>query len=70
MGGVSWKGHSVTDAQLAALLKRSTELPIEPELQLSPQAIANSVAVDRVISACRKAGRPKMGFVGNDDYEN
>ena len=67
-GGVSWNGHPVTDAQLAALLERSTELPIEPELRLLPQALANSAAVDRVISACQKAGVTKMGFVGNEAY--
>ncbi|QXQ04898.1 biopolymer transporter ExbD [Sphingosinicellaceae bacterium] len=68
-GKLLWNGHSVTDTQLAGLLKRSTALPIEPELRLSPRAIANYTAVDRVMSACQKAGVTKMGFVGNEAYE-
>ncbi|HEX7930665.1 MAG TPA: biopolymer transporter ExbD [Sphingomicrobium sp.] len=66
---VLWNGQAVDIGQLAALLKQTRALPIEPELQFEPQAQASYALAARITQVIKASGVTKFGFVGNDRYE-
>jgi len=65
---IRWNGAAVNEAQLRALLRRSRALPLEPALDLQPDADARYALVDAVIADIRKAGVTRLGLPGNEAY--
>ena len=63
-----WNGEAVSEAQLAALLRVTTEMPLEPELQYEPEALASYDTSARVLQIIKASGVTKFGFVGNEKY--
>ena len=63
-----WNGEPVSEAQLAALLRVTTEMPLEPELQYEPEALASYDTSARVLQIIKASGVTKFGFVGNEKY--
>lgn len=63
-----WNGEAVSEAQLAALLRVTTEMPVEPELQYEPEALASYDTSARVLQIIKASGVTKFGFVGNEKY--
>lgn len=67
-GRVLWNGAAVSQAQLAALLAETGEMPVEPELQFEPEANASYDAAVRTLRTIEASGVSKFGFVGNEKY--
>ncbi|MEM6909686.1 MAG: biopolymer transporter ExbD [Pseudomonadota bacterium] len=63
-----WNGRKVSLAELAVLLKASTEMPREPELQFEPDAQASYDASAKILKLIKQSGVTKFGFVGNEKY--
>ncbi len=61
-GRVLWNGSAVSQAQLAALLAETTEMPVEPEAN-APYDLAA-----RTLRTIEASGVSKFGFVGNEKY--
>jgi biopolymer transport protein ExbD len=69
-GVVFWNGNPVNDATLTQYLNLTMQLPNEPELHLQPDPMARYEVVDHVLAITKLAGITKMGFVGNESYQN
>jgi biopolymer transport protein ExbD len=67
-GAILWNGDTVSRGQLAALLDRTTEFKVEPELQFEPEANASYELAARVIDTIVDSGVTRFGFVGNERY--
>jgi biopolymer transport protein ExbD len=67
-GTILWNGDRVSQGELSALLRRTTEYPIEPELQFEPEANASYELAANVINTIVDSGVTKFGFVGNERY--
>jgi biopolymer transport protein ExbD len=67
-GRVLWNGTAVTQAQLAALLAETSEMPVEPELQFEPEANASYELAVRTLRTIEASGISNFGFVGNEKY--
>lgn len=67
---ILWNGEPVREGQLAALLRQTTQLPIEPELQFEPEAFASYETSARTMNVIKTSGVTKFGFVGNERYRN
>lgn len=67
---VFWNGDPVSEAQLAALLVKTTRMEIEPELQFEPEARASYDASAKTLKTIKASGVTKFGFVGNERYGN
>ncbi len=65
---IRWNGAVVSQTQLRTLLHRSMALPLEPALDLQPEAEARYVLVDAVVADIRRAGVTKLGLPGNEAY--
>ena len=63
-----WNGTPVSERQLGALLVQTREMPVEPELQFEPAAMAGYAASARVLRLIELSGVSKFGFVGNEKY--
>ena len=67
-GRLLFNGTAVTAPQLTSLFERMAQLPVQPELQLQPAAMAPYGAVDEVLVRAKKADLTRLGFVGNEAY--
>jgi biopolymer transport protein ExbD len=67
---ISWNGAAIDRLTLRRYLARSLALPVEPELQFQPDAAARYVVVDEVLADIRRSGVTKLGFVGNERYQD
>ena len=67
-GGLSWNGTAISDAELAALLDRTSRMPVIPELQFEPEAEASYLRSAEVLRIIKRAGIAGFGFVGNERY--
>ncbi|MEL7730057.1 biopolymer transporter ExbD [Citromicrobium bathyomarinum] len=67
-GAVLWNGEEVDEKQLVLLLKVSSELDPEPELQFEPEANASYDLAARTLNIIRASPVTKFGFVGNEKY--
>lgn len=64
-----WNGEAVSQAQLAGLLRITTEMAVEPELQYEPQAQASYETSAKVLGLIKASGVTKFGLVGNEKYQ-
>lgn len=67
-GEVSWNEVPVSLNELAVLLERTTNLPVEPELHFKPDVDADYEISLQVLKHIRTSGVTKFGFVGNEKY--
>jgi biopolymer transport protein ExbD len=67
---VLWNGSPVTMQQLRAYLDTTQQMNPVPELHLQPDATARYEIVDQVLAVTKQAHVQKMGFVGNEYYQN
>jgi len=67
---ILWNGTPLTEAELVDTLQKSTQMPIEPELQFEPEPLASYELAANVLSDIKGSGVTKFGFVGNDKYRN
>jgi biopolymer transport protein ExbD len=65
---ILFNGNAITDGQLVTLLKQTTQMPVEPELQFQPEAQASYDLSARVLQIIKASGVTKFGFVGNEMY--
>jgi len=69
-GQLYWNGEIVDRATLKTYLELSKTLPTgEPELHFQPDANARYEVVDEVLAIIRRADITKMGFIGNEAYQ-
>ena len=67
---VLWNGSPVTMQQLRSYLDTTQQMNPVPELHLQPDATARYEIVDQVLAVTKQAHVQKMGFVGNEYYQN
>ena len=69
-GQITWNGTPITQEQLKQYLEATQQMNPIPELHLQPDATARYELVDEVLAITKKAHVQKMGFVGNEYYQN
>jgi biopolymer transport protein ExbD len=69
-GAITWNGTPITQDQLRSYLEVTQQMNPIPELHLQPDATARYELVDEVLAITKKAHVQKMGFVGNEYYQN
>jgi biopolymer transport protein ExbD len=69
-GVITWNGTPITQQQLRQYLEVTQQMNPVPELHLQPDATARYELVDEVLAITKKAHVQKMGFVGNEYYQN
>ncbi|HEX8641873.1 MAG TPA: biopolymer transporter ExbD [Allosphingosinicella sp.] len=67
-GNLFWNGRAIPDAALAARLAEVATDASEPELHIAADAETRYERVDEILAAIRRAGVPKLGFVGNERF--
>ena len=67
---VTWNGNPITMDQLRTYLEVTQQMNPVPELHLQPDATARYELVDEVLAITKRAHVQKMGFVGNEYYQN
>jgi biopolymer transport protein ExbD len=67
---ITWNGTPITQEQLRQYLEVTQQMNPVPELHLQPDATARYELVDEVLAITKKAHVQKMGFVGNEYYQN
>jgi biopolymer transport protein ExbD len=67
---ITWNGTPITEMQLRQYLEVTQQMNPIPELHLQPDATARYELVDEVLAITKKAHVQKMGFVGNEYYQN
>jgi biopolymer transport protein ExbD len=65
---ILWNGESITPGILVNNLQTSLAMPVEPELQFEPEAMASYDLSARVLNIIKASGVTKFGFVGNEQY--
>jgi biopolymer transport protein ExbD len=69
-GQILWNGSPVNQQQLRQYLDVTQQMNPVPELHLQPDATARYELVDEVLAITKQAKVSKMGFVGNEYYQN
>ena len=69
-GQILWNGGAVDQNQLRQYLELSQQMNPIPELHLQPEPEARYELVDDVLAVTKRAHVEKMGFVGNEYYQN
>ncbi len=69
-GAILWNGVQVNSQQLRQYLDVSQQMDPLPELHLQPEPNARYEVVDQVLAITKQAHVEKMGFVGNEQYED
>ena len=67
---ITWNGNPITQDQLRQYLEVTQQMNPVPELHLQPDATARYEVVDEVLAITKRAHVQKMGFVGNEYYQN
>jgi biopolymer transport protein ExbD len=67
---ITWNGNPINAAQLREYLDVTQQMNPVPELHLQPDATARYETVDQVLVITKQAHVQKMGFVGNEYYQN
>jgi biopolymer transport protein ExbD len=67
---ITWNGSPITPDQLRSYLEVTQQMNPIPELHLQPDATARYELVDQVLAITKRAHVQKMGFVGNEYYQN
>ncbi|MBV7265752.1 ExbD/TolR family protein [Erythrobacter ani] len=65
---ILWNGETITQGTLVTLLRDSTAMAVEPELQFEPEALASYDLSAKVLQIIKTSGVTKFGFVGNEKY--
>ncbi|MDZ4308874.1 biopolymer transporter ExbD [Allopontixanthobacter sp.] len=65
---IYWNGQTVTETELASLLRDTLLLDVEPELQFEPDAMASYRVSARMLNTIKASGVTKFGFVGTERY--
>jgi biopolymer transport protein ExbD len=65
-----WNGRPVSEEVLAEDLAATARMYPQPELHLRPDANARYELVDKVLATAKHAGVTRLGFVGNERYQN
>ena len=68
-GQTLWNGVGVNSQQLRQYLEVSQQMDPLPELHLQPEPTARYETVDQVLAITKQAKVEKMGFVGNEQYQ-
>ena len=63
-----WNRERITRAQLTGLLRATTRMTPEPELQFEPEAQASYQTSAEVMRLIKVSGVTRFGFVGNERY--
>jgi biopolymer transport protein ExbD len=67
---ITWNGNPISMDQLRTYLEVTQQMNPVPELHLQPDATARYELVDEILAVTKKAHVQKMGFVGNEYYQN
>jgi biopolymer transport protein ExbD len=68
-GTIYWNGDIVADkAALEARLRDAAAQPVQPELHLRPNKLAEYKDVAGVMAAAQRLGVTKLGLVGNEQF--
>ncbi len=67
---ITWNGTPISQDQLRSYLEVTQQMNPIPELHLQPDATARYELVDEVLAITKMAHVQKMGFVGNEYYQN
>ena len=70
MGEILWNDAAVDQDQLRQYLDITQQMNPVPELHLQPEPQARYELVDKVLAVTKQAKVSKMGFVGNEQYQN
>ena len=70
LGEILWNDAAVDQEQLRQYLDITQQMNPVPELHLQPEALARYELVDKVLAVTKQAKVSKMGFVGNEQYQN
>jgi biopolymer transport protein ExbD len=65
---ILWNGTPVDKGQLVTLLRETTRMAVEPELQFEPEPLASYDLTAKVLQIIKASGVTKFGFVGNEKY--
>ena len=69
-GQLSWNSHSISDAQLAAVLGDVSDYTEQPEVHFRPDAAARYDRVDQVLAIAARSDAEHFGFAGNEQYRD
>ncbi|MBD2843366.1 ExbD/TolR family protein [Erythrobacter rubeus] len=67
---ILWNGETITQGTLVTLLRDTTTMATEPELQFEPEALASYDLSAKVLQIIKASGVTKFGFVGNEKYRS
>ena len=67
---ITWNGNPINMDQLRTYLEVTQQMNPVPELHLQPDATARYELVDEILAVTKRAHVQKMGFVGNEYYQN
>ena len=67
-GQILWNATPISQGQLVTTLQETTTMPVEPELQFEPEALASHDLTAKVLQIIKVSGVTKFGFVGNEKY--
>ncbi len=65
---ILWNGEPISQNTLVSNLNESKSMPVEPELQFEPEAMASYDLSAKVLQIIKASGVTKFGFVGNEKY--
>lgn len=65
---ILWNGDVISQGQLVTILRDTTTMAVEPELQFEPEAQASYDLSAKVLQTIKASGVTKFGFVGNEKY--
>jgi biopolymer transport protein ExbD len=70
-GTIYWNGDVIADkATLEARLIEAAGQPVQPEVHLRPNKLAEYKDVAAVMAAAQRLGVTKLGLVGNEQFVN
>ncbi|MDZ7653720.1 MAG: biopolymer transporter ExbD [Burkholderiaceae bacterium] len=68
-GTIFWNGEIIKDrAALEAKLAEAAALPVQPEVHLRPNKLAEYKEVAMVMASAQRLGVTKLGLVGNEQF--
>jgi biopolymer transport protein ExbD len=68
-GTIFWDGEIVKDrAALEAKLMEAAAMPVQPEVHLRPNKLAEYKEVAMVMASAQRLGVTKLGLVGNEQF--
>jgi len=68
-GTITWNGVVVPgEATLESKLEAAAQQPVQPEVHINPNKLANYGTVIGVMAAAEREGVTKIGIVGNEQF--